>query len=122
MDGVSLPQTYLTGHAKEEILRLQIRGLRQITPLETVETIMLQIEMNSDWLKLNKKKNSSEYKAKCPRAKILTKRVRCSVWLEMSNSQKEHIEVSNILKISVYRAYIERNTTIQKLQNLLRNV
>ena len=40
----------------------------------------------------------------------------------MSNSQKEHIELSNILKISVYRAYIERNTTIQKLQNLLRNV
>ena len=122
MDGVSLPQTYLTGHAKEEVLRLQIRGLRQITPLETVETITLQIEMNSDWLKLNKN-NSSKYKAKCPRAKILTKRVRCSVWLEMSNSQKEHIELSNILKISVYRAYIrERNTTIQKLQNLLRNV
>ena len=117
-DGVSLPQTYLTGHAKEEVLRLQIRGLRQITPLETVETITLQIEMNSNWLKLNKK-NSSKYKAKCPRAKILTKRVRCSVWLEMSNSQKEHIELSNILKISVYRAYIERNTTIQKLQNLL---
>ena len=121
MDGVSLPQTYLTGHAKEEVLRLQIRGLRQITPLETVETITLQIEMNLDWLKLNKN-NSSKYKAKCPRAKILTKRVRCSVWLEMSNSQKEHIELSNILKISVYRAYIERNTTIQKLQNLLRNV
>ena len=48
MDGVSLPQTYLTGHAKEEVLRLQIRGLRQITPLETVETITLQIEMNSN--------------------------------------------------------------------------
>ena len=49
MDGVSLPQTYLTGHAKEEVLRLQIRGLRQITPLETVETIItLQIEMNSN--------------------------------------------------------------------------
>ena len=48
MDGVSLPQTYLTGLAKEEALRLQIRGLRQITPLETVETITLQIEMNSN--------------------------------------------------------------------------
>ena len=116
MDGVSLPQTYLTGHAKEEVLRLQIRGLRQITPLETVETITLQIEMNSNWLKLNKK-NSSKYKAKCPRAKILTKRARCSVCL--SYSQKEQIELSNILKISVYLAYIERNTTIQKLQNLL---
>ena len=49
MDGVSLPQTYLTGHAKEEVLGLQIRDLRQITPLETVETfITLQIEMNSN--------------------------------------------------------------------------
>ena len=105
MDGVSLPQTYLTGHAKEEVLRLQIRGLRQITPLETVETITLQIEMNSNWLKLNKK-NSSKYKAKCPRAKILTKRVRWSVCLEMSYSQKERIEFSNFLKISVYLACI----------------
>ena len=56
------------------------------------------------------------------RAKILTKRARCSVCLEMLYSQKEHIELSNIFKISVYRAYIERNTTIQRPQNLLRNV
>ena len=41
MDGVSLPQTYLTGHAAEEVLHLQIRGLHQITLLETVETITL---------------------------------------------------------------------------------
>ena len=40
MDGGSIPQTYLTGHAKVEVLRLQIRGLRQITPLETVRTIL----------------------------------------------------------------------------------
>jgi len=37
-------------------------------------------------------------------------------------SQKEHIEVSNVLKFGIYRAYIERDTAIQKLQNLLRNV
>ena len=40
MDGVSLPQTYLTGHAKEEVLHLQIRGLHQITLLGTVHTIL----------------------------------------------------------------------------------
>ena len=33
MDAVSLPQTYLTGHAKEEVLHLQLRGLHQITLL-----------------------------------------------------------------------------------------
>ena len=33
--------------------------------------------------------------------------------------QNEHIEISNILKFCVYRAYIERDTSIQKLQNLL---
>ena len=38
MDGVSLPQTYLTGHAKEEVLHLLIRGLHQITLLGTVRT------------------------------------------------------------------------------------
>ena len=36
-------------------------------------------------------------------------------------SQKEHFEISNILKFGVYRANIERDTAIQKLQNLLRN-
>ena len=41
MDGVNLPQTYLTGHAIEEILHLQIRDLHQITLLETVEIITL---------------------------------------------------------------------------------
>ena len=30
-------------------------------------------------------------------------------------SQEEHIEISNILKVSVYWAYIERDTDIQKL-------
>ena len=40
MDGVSHPQTYLTGDAKEEVLPPQIRGLHQITPLETVHTIL----------------------------------------------------------------------------------
>ena len=37
------------------------------------------------------------------------------------HSQKEHFEISNILKFGVYRANIERDTAIQKLQNLLRN-
>jgi len=37
-------------------------------------------------------------------------------------SQKEHIEINNILKFRVYRVYIERDTAIQKLQNLLRNI
>ena len=37
-------------------------------------------------------------------------------------SQKEHIEISNILKSGVYRAYIERDTAIKRLQNLLRNI
>ena len=40
MDGVSLPQTYLTGHTKEEVLHPQIRALHQITLLETVLTIL----------------------------------------------------------------------------------
>ena len=40
MDGVNHPQTYLTGHAKEEVLHLQIRGLHQITLPETVCTIL----------------------------------------------------------------------------------
>ena len=35
--------------------------------------------------------------------------------------QKEHIEISNILKFGVYQAYIEWET-IQKLENLLRNI
>lgn len=30
-------------------------------------------------------------------------------------SQKEQIEIGNILKFGVYWAYIERHTTIQKL-------
>ena len=34
------------------------------------------------------------------------------------NSQKERIEISNILKFGVYRAYIERDTAIQKLRLL----
>ena len=38
MDGVSLAQTYLTGHCKTEVLHLLIRDLPQITPLETVLT------------------------------------------------------------------------------------
>ena len=33
------------------------------------------------------------------------------------NSQKEHIEINNILKFVVYRAYIERDRAIQNLQN-----
>ena len=36
--------------------------------------------------------------------------------------QKEHIEVSNNCKFGVYWAYIERDTAIQKLQNLTRNI
>ena len=35
--------------------------------------------------------------------------------------RKKHIEISNVLKFGVNRAYIERDTAIQKLQNLLRN-
>ena len=35
--------------------------------------------------------------------------------------QKEHTEISNILKFGVYQAYIEWET-IQKLENLLRNI
>ena len=31
------------------------------------------------------------------------------------------MEISNVLKFGVNRAYIERDTAIQKLQNLLRN-
>ena len=31
------------------------------------------------------------------------------------------IEISNTLKLNVYQAHIERDTAIQKLQNLLRN-
>ena len=34
-------------------------------------------------------------------------------------NQKEHFEISNILKFCGYRAYIERDTSIQKLQNLI---
>jgi len=37
-------------------------------------------------------------------------------------SQKEHIEISNILKFGVYQAYIERDTAIQKLQNLQKSI
>ena len=33
-------------------------------------------------------------------------------------SQKEHIEICNILKFGVYRAYIERDTAIQELRLL----
>ena len=32
------------------------------------------------------------------------------------------VGISNILKFGVYRAYIERDTAIQKLQNSLRNI
>ena len=39
MDGVSLAQTNLTGHAEEEAPHLQIRDLHQITLLEKVHTI-----------------------------------------------------------------------------------
>ena len=36
--------------------------------------------------------------------------------------QKELIEVSNILKLDFYGACIERDTAIQNLQNLLRDI
>ena len=36
--------------------------------------------------------------------------------------QKEQIVISNIFKFGIYQPYIERDTTIQKLQNLLRNI
>ena len=35
--------------------------------------------------------------------------------------RKKHIEISSVLKFGDNRAYIERDTAIQKLQNLLRN-
>ena len=38
------------------------------------------------------------------------------------HSRKEHIELYNILKFGVNQANIRRNTAIQKLKNLLRNV
>ena len=38
------------------------------------------------------------------------------------HSQKEHIELYNILKFGVNQANIRRDTAIQKLKNLLRNV
>ena len=41
MDGVSLAQTYLTGHCETEVLHLLIRGLLQITQLETVHILTL---------------------------------------------------------------------------------
>ena len=43
MDGVSLAQTNLTGYAKEEAPHLQIRGLHQITLLEMVRVITMEI-------------------------------------------------------------------------------
>ena len=36
-------------------------------------------------------------------------------------SEREH-EMRNIVKFGVYGAYIERDTAIQKLQNLIRNI
>ena len=39
-----------------------------------------------------------------------------------SHSRKEHIELYNILKFGVNQANIRRDTAIQKLKNLLRNV
>ena len=38
------------------------------------------------------------------------------------HSRKEHIELYNILKFGVNQANIRRDTAIQKLENLLRNV
>ena len=38
------------------------------------------------------------------------------------NSRKEHIELYNILKFGVNQANIRRDTAIQKLKNLPRNV
>ena len=38
------------------------------------------------------------------------------------HSRKEHIELYNILKFGVNQANIRRDTAIQKLKNLLRNV
>ena len=42
------------------------------------------------------------------------------------HSQRENIDMRNIHKFGVYRAYIERDTAIQKLgvelQNLIRNI
>ena len=38
------------------------------------------------------------------------------------HSRKEHIELYNILKFGVNQADIRRDTAIQKLKNLLRNV
>ena len=38
------------------------------------------------------------------------------------HSQTEHIELYNILKFGVNQANIRRDTAIQKLKNLLRNV
>ena len=38
------------------------------------------------------------------------------------HSQKEHTELYNILKFGVNQAHIRKDTAIQKLQILLRNV
>ena len=41
---------------------------------------------------------------------------------QQPHSRKEHIELYNILKFGVNQANIRRDTAIQKLKNLLRNV
>ena len=59
---------------------------------------------------------------------VSTKRGWARVGLLWDKQRETHVvrksafEVSNILKFGIYQAYMERDTAIQKLQNLLRNV
>ena len=44
------------------------------------------------------------------------------LWDKHHETQKKETEIYKIPRFTVYRADIERDTAIQKLQNLLRNI
>ena len=44
------------------------------------------------------------------------------LWDKQHETQKEETEIYKILKFTIYRTDIERDTAVQKLQNVLRNI
>ena len=44
------------------------------------------------------------------------------LWDKQHETQKEEIEIYKIPRFTVYWVHIERDTAIQKVQNLLRNI